>query len=207
VTGRRTVTILNTTNKQYIREEAAVGVLRPGTSRSSAQPARRRQLYKITFKGVSIKEILKRFFKIFSVCFIFVSAVPAHSAHLTWAQYKAVFKAYRYPATGSDSLMYRLCMPYHYDTTVKYPLVICLHGVGERGSDDSIQIKNNCLATVWADSTVQNPFPHFIVAPQCPAGSYQWTQCSWNQTVVNYDTIPLSKPVLKHVFTLSQDGR
>jgi predicted peptidase len=142
-----------------------------------------------------MKRISKSFFTLLSVGLILFAAPPALCAHLTWAQYKAVFKAYRYPPAGTDSLMYRLCMPYHYDTTAKYPLVICLHGVGERGSDDSIQIKNNCLATVWADSTVQNRFPHFIIAPQCPSGSYQWTQCSWNQPVVNYDTIPLSKPL------------
>jgi predicted peptidase len=137
----------------------------------------------------------RSFFIPLSVGLILFAAAPALSAHLTWAQYKAVFKAYRYPATGgTDVLMYRLCMPYHYDSTAKYPLVICLHGVGERGADDSIQVKNNCLATVWADSTVQNRFPHFIVAPQCPT-AYQWTQCSWNQAAVNYDTIPLSTPL------------
>ena len=135
------------------------------------------------------------FFTKLSFCIVLFSAAPAFCAHLTWDQYKAVFKAYRYPAAGgTDVLMYRLCMPYHYDTAARYPLIICLHGVGERGSDDSIQIKNNCLATVWADSTVQNRFPHFIVAPQCPT-AYQWTQTSWNQTVVNYDGIPLSIPL------------
>jgi predicted peptidase len=146
-------------------------------------------------KRSNMKKTKLNFIALLSILAILFTTVPSFSAHLTWAQYKVVFKAYRYPATGPDSLMYRLCMPYHYDSTAKYPLVICLHGVGERGADDSIQIKNNCLATVWADSTVQNRFPHFIVAPQCPSGNYQWTQCSWNQNVVSYDTITLSKPL------------
>jgi predicted peptidase len=147
------------------------------------------------FKVGNMKRNSARFFTLLSIGLILFTAAPALCAHLTWAQYNAVFKALRYPAAGgTDVLMYRLCMPYHYDSTARYPLIICLHGVGERGADDSIQVKNNCLATVWADSTVQNRFPHFIVAPQCPT-AYQWTQTSWNQTVVNYDGIPLSIPL------------
>jgi predicted peptidase len=141
-----------------------------------------------------MKKIYAGFSGAFSICVVLFASAPALGAHLTWAQYKAAFKAQRYPPSGPDSLMYRLCMPYRYDSAARYPIVICLHGVGERGSDDSIQIKNNCLATVWADSTVQNRFPCFVVAPQCPM-AYQWTQCSWNQAAVNYDTIPLSHPL------------
>lgn len=66
------------------------------------------------------------------------------------------------------SLPYRLFKPAGYATSRKYPLVIALHGAGERGTNNTAQLTANALATVWARDSNQAKFPAFVAAPQCP---------------------------------------
>lgn len=142
-----------------------------------------------------MRTISGRFFA-FAVAVILVAAVHSTQARrLTWAQYKQNFKALRYPASGpGDSLPYRFLIPYNYNSSMKYPLVLALHGAGERGTDDTAQLKANYLATTWADSTSQALYPCFVVAPQCPI-TLQWVSASWAQPVIGQDTVPISIPL------------
>ena len=48
------------------------------------------------------------------------------------------------------------------------PLVLFLHGMGERGHDNQAQILNNGGAHLWAAEEIQQKYPCHIVAPQCP---------------------------------------
>jgi len=66
------------------------------------------------------------------------------------------------------SLPYRLLKPDGYDSDAKecYPLVVFLHGIGERGTDNQRQLKNGVEAFV-KDST-RKKHPCFLVVPQCP---------------------------------------
>lgn len=48
------------------------------------------------------------------------------------------------------------------------PLVLFLHGMGERGHDNQAQILNNGGAHLWAAEEIQQKHPCHIVAPQCP---------------------------------------
>lgn len=50
----------------------------------------------------------------------------------------------------------------------KYPLVIFLHGTGERGYGDKLQLLGNEGAIVWAKPEVQKRNPCFVLAPQAP---------------------------------------
>lgn len=54
----------------------------------------------------------------------------------------------------------------------RYPLVVFLHGAGERGNDNQAQITANEGATIWASDEVQEKHPCFVLAPQCPADGY-----------------------------------
>ena len=77
-------------------------------------------------------------------------------------------KSVKLPTT---TMYYRLFVPKNYDASRKYPLVVCLHGVGERGADNKAQVDREDLAHPWIEDSIQARVPHFIMIPQCPADS------------------------------------
>src|SRR5690242_8020214 len=76
------------------------------------------------------------------------------------------FEARTY-AAGDFSLPYRLLKPKNYDPAKKYPLVIFLHGAGERGDDNEKQLVHGM--NDFASDEVMEKYPAFVMAPQCPA--------------------------------------
>jgi len=70
-----------------------------------------------------------------------------------------------------DTLLYRLLYP-DSDTLRKYPLVIFLHGSGERGHDNEAQLKWG--AQNFANDRAMIMHPAIMIAPQCPA-NMQWS--------------------------------
>lgn len=65
-----------------------------------------------------------------------------------------------------ETMPYRLYIPEGYDGTKSYPLVLFLHGGGERGSDNEAQLIANQGATIWAKPEEQAKRPCFVLAPQ-----------------------------------------
>jgi len=74
------------------------------------------------------------------------------------------FSREKYVENG-DTLSYRMLFP-DANRQRKYPLVIFLHGSGERGSDNDAQLKWG----VMNFATDQNMLAHpaIVIAPQCP---------------------------------------
>lgn len=59
----------------------------------------------------------------------------------------------------------RVLLPVHYEPRARrYPLVVSLHGSGERGTDNQAQLTNGL--SVFA--TLREKHPHVVVAPQLP---------------------------------------
>jgi len=83
-------------------------------------------------------------------------------------------EAREFKSAAGKKLPYRLFKPAGYDETKKYPLVLFLHGAGERGEDNQAQTKNGVRFFLQN----QAKFPCFIVAPQCPA-KLQWVDTPW----------------------------
>jgi predicted peptidase len=73
-------------------------------------------------------------------------------------------------ADGSGSLEYRLLKPVEIDPKQKYPLVVFLHGAGERGSDNTAQLKHGVAQ--FASEERRKKYPCFLIAPQCPKGKF-----------------------------------
>jgi len=73
-----------------------------------------------------------------------------------------------------DTLNYRLLYP-DADTFRKYPLVIFLHGSGERGNDNEAQLKWG--VTNFATDHNMMLHPALVIAPQCPA-NVSWSNFS-----------------------------
>lgn len=71
---------------------------------------------------------------------------------------------------GKDTLNYRILYPSDYDVDKKYPLILVLHGAGERGSDNNAQLLHG--SKLFLDSAIRKDFPAFVVFPQCPADDF-----------------------------------
>jgi len=69
----------------------------------------------------------------------------------------------------SQYLPYRLLLPDNYNKKKKYPLLIFLHGAGERGTDNELQLPHG--AELFLDQQVRSKYPAFVVFPQCPIDS------------------------------------
>ena len=89
---------------------------------------------------------------------------------------------YKYAAPdGSTHLVkYRLLSPEKIEPGKKYPLVLFLHGAGERGSDNQSQLKY--FPTWMAAPDMRAKYPCFIIAPQCPIGK-KWVEVPWDKSV------------------------
>src|SRR5688572_28905205 len=85
------------------------------------------------------------------------------------AQDKSLYQKHRYIASG-DTLPYRLLLPVNYDPSKKYPLVLFLHGAGERGNDNEKQLIYG--ASLFLQDEVRAKYPAIIVFPQCPESSF-----------------------------------
>ena len=88
-------------------------------------------------------------------------------------------------------LPYRLYVPRDYVQTRRYPLLVVLHGAGERGSDNAAQLSNGVLA--FCDHRLQKRRPTFVVYPQCPAGA-RWVEAPWSEGRYDLSKVPQSKP-------------
>jgi poly(3-hydroxybutyrate) depolymerase len=72
--------------------------------------------------------------------------------------------------TGSVGMLpYRLYTPEHYDASVKYPVLVYLHGRGPRGYDNegtyTSQLFHGPQSIVSPNQ--QHRFPSFVIVPQC----------------------------------------
>lgn len=72
---------------------------------------------------------------------------------------------------------YRLLRPAVVEAGKRYPLVLFLHGAGERGSDNKKQLRY--LPTWLAEPELRRTHPCFVVAPQCRDGK-RWADCDWS---------------------------
>lgn len=67
---------------------------------------------------------------------------------------------------NTDTLPYRLLKPESVKENKKYPLVIFLHGAGERGTNNFIQLRH--IASLFLAPDNRSKYPCFVLAPQCP---------------------------------------
>ncbi|HTE27876.1 carboxylesterase family protein [Flavitalea sp.] len=77
----------------------------------------------------------------------------------------------------STVLQYRIMYPENYTPLVKYPVVLFLHGAGERGNNNEGQLKHG--GSFFANAANRKAFPAIIVFPQCPFTDF-WARISLN---------------------------
>lgn len=74
-------------------------------------------------------------------------------------------------------LPYRLLLPENYSPDKKYPLLLFLHGAGERGTDNLSQLIHG--SSLFLNSSFRKKYPAIVVFPQCPKNSY-WSSVDRN---------------------------
>lgn len=71
---------------------------------------------------------------------------------------------------GEDVLNYRILYPEDFDPAKRYPLLLFLHGAGERGNDNEKQLVHG--SSLFLDQENRENFPAIVIFPQCPATEY-----------------------------------
>lgn len=69
-----------------------------------------------------------------------------------------------------DTIHYRMLIPENYDPNKKYPVVLFLHGAGERGNDNEKQLTHG--AQMFLNPVNREKYPCFVIFPQCPENEY-----------------------------------
>lgn len=69
-----------------------------------------------------------------------------------------------------DSLLYRQLSPLKIEQGKTYPLVLFLHGAGERGTDNISQLTHG--ARMFTNPVNRESYPAFVLFPQCPSELY-----------------------------------
>jgi predicted peptidase len=90
------------------------------------------------------------------------------------------FSYNKYSNGKGDSLNYRMLFP-DSDTLRRYPLVIFLHGSGERGNNNEAQLQWG--VTNFATDQAMALHPAFVIAPQCPEGQ-GWANITGNNKAI-----------------------
>jgi len=80
--------------------------------------------------------------------------------------------------SAQNTLLYRLLKPKDVKENQKYPLVIFLHGIDERGNDNTSNLKY--ITPLFLNDKNRNNYPCYVAVPQCPA-TENWTYPNWYQ--------------------------
>jgi predicted peptidase len=89
-----------------------------------------------------------------------------------------VYEPREYVSTSKVSLRYRMLKPMGYQPGKKYPLVLFLHGAGERGDDNQVTLVH--AASDFADEQRRKQYPCYVVIPQCPEQK-KWSEVDWSK--------------------------
>ncbi len=90
----------------------------------------------------------------------------------TRGQDRSLFEK-QYFISGEDTLRLRILTPVDYSPKRKYPVVLFLHGAGERGNDNEAQLTWG--ADLFLDPANRAKFPAIVIFPQCPQDS-TWSE-------------------------------
>jgi predicted peptidase len=113
----------------------------------------------------------------------------------------------RDPITGSQGLTftgstgtlpYRLYSPTTAEPSATTPVILFLHGAGERGTNNTSQVSGHIQGLI--DATESGAFSAYLIAPQCPTND-QWTNVAFGTGSYNNPT--LSTPAVTNPLRLA----
>lgn len=104
------------------------------------------------------------------------------SAKGIYAQDDGLYKEAAFVKSG-DTFKYRIMFPKDFSESSQYPVVLFLHGAGERGSDNTSQLVHG--SSLFASEENRDSFPAIVIFPQCPKNDY------WANATIDRSTKPI----------------
>ena len=126
--------------------------------------------------GIKFKSVFLPIFSRNWIVFILLSVLHISAI----AQDTSLYERHWY-IKKKDSLPYRVLLPKDYNASKKYPLILFLHGAGERGKDNKAQLTHG--ASLFLRDSIREKYKAIVVFPQCAAGSY------WSNVHIITDSI------------------
>ena len=109
-----------------------------------------------------------------------------------FSQSSSKFSINSYINDKRDTLLYRQLFP-DADTLRRFPLVIFLHGSGERGNDNEAQLKWGAMNFASDENMIR--YPAFVIAPQCPP-NVSWSNFTRDRNSTQMSLLPTpTKPM------------
>ncbi|MCY2931929.1 MAG: alpha/beta hydrolase-fold protein [Planctomycetota bacterium] len=110
--------------------------------------------------------------------------------------------AFTYNDGAGHTMPYRLFLPPGWNTPgAEFPLVLFLHGAGERGSDNVSQVNSHIDGLIAA---TQGSYPAYVLAPQV-ASNQQWVNISWSVGSYTNANAPSISPSMTMAMHILQD--
>jgi len=136
-----------------------------------------------------------RFFSILMALSLFMTPV--------FAQKLSAYKKKVFRKDGAK-MPYRLLLPKEYDTAKKYPLILVLHGSGERGKNNKDQLVHG--AKLFLKDEIRADFQALVVFPQCAANS-SWVRDPFRAAGPTKDLLLLEELLvdLKTKYAINED--
>ncbi len=111
---------------------------------------------------------------------------------------------------GADTLRYRILYPEGYREQKRYPMVVFLHGSGERGRDNEAQLLHG--GDLFVKETIRKHFKAIVIFPQCPPDS-AWSRfrrigISNEREVLANTSAPVPQKLVKYLIdSLVKSGK
>lgn len=132
-----------------------------------------------------MNEVINTFFTfIMKSCILFFIIISCISLKVS-AQDKSLYEKHLFVHKG-DTMPYRVLLPQNFDPAKNYPLILFLHGSGERGRDNELQLVH--CANFFLRDTIRAKYPAIVVFPQCSLNSF-WSNVNIVSDIKNQHRI------------------
>ncbi len=118
-----------------------------------------------------MRNVVRPLRTVFALTLALLAVAPAMAADLA-----TEYEARNYKVSDGVILPYRLLKPKQVEPGRLYPLVLFLHGAGERGHDNRSQLSS--IPAKFASDEIRAKYPCYVLAPQC-FWNQRWVATSW----------------------------
>ena len=109
-----------------------------------------------------------------------------------------IYQERSYTDPSGTAHRYRLLLPENFESpseqNKKYPVVLFLHGAGERGDDNLAQLKH--VAGEFARPDRRKEYPAIVIVPQCPTEK-RWVEVDWSKPEGKGEFPPSASPAME----------